>query len=93
MALVFWVTLGLLAGAIAKLVVWDNARVSWAVVMSLSVAGAVAGGSIAGALSPNSDVPGFDSGNIVLALIGAAILLAPCGIVIARRHAAITVEF
>jgi len=93
MALVFWVTLGLLAGAIAKLVVWDNARVSWAVVMSLSVAGAVAGGSIAGALSPNSDVPGFDSGNIVLALIGAAILLAPYGIVIARRHAATTVEF
>ena len=92
MAVIFWVTLGLLAGAIAKLVVWDNARASWTVVMSLSVVGAVVGGRIADVLSPNSDTPGFDSGSIVLALIGAAVLLAPYGMVIARRHAATTIE-
>jgi len=93
MAVLFWVTLGLLAGAIAKLVVWDNARASWAAVMSLSVVGAIAGGRIAGLLLPNSDVPGFDPGDILFVLLGAAALLAPYGIVIARRHAATTVEF
>jgi uncharacterized membrane protein YeaQ/YmgE (transglycosylase-associated protein family) len=93
MAVVFWITLGLLAGAIAKLVVWDDARASWAVVMSLSVVGAVVGGRIAGVLFPNSNVPGFDASNIVLALLGAAALLAPYEMVIARRRTASAGEF
>ena len=93
MAVVFWVTLGLLAGAIAKLVVWDNARASWAAVMSLSVVGAIVGGRIAGVLMPNSEVPGFDLNSILLALIGAAILLVPYGIVFASRRAETTLEF
>jgi uncharacterized membrane protein YeaQ/YmgE (transglycosylase-associated protein family) len=80
-------------GAIAKLVVWDNARARWAAVMPLSVVGAIVGGRIAGVLSPNPDVPGFDPGSILLALVGAAALLAPYEIVIARRRAATTVEF
>jgi uncharacterized membrane protein YeaQ/YmgE (transglycosylase-associated protein family) len=93
MAMLFWVTLGLLMGAIAKLVVWDNDRAHWTVVMLLSGVGAILGGRIAGLLSPDSDVPGFDPGSILLALIGAAVLLAPYAMVIARRRAATTVEF
>ena len=93
MAVLFWVTLGLLVGAIAKLVVWDNEQSHWTAVMALSVVGAVVGGRIAGVLSPASDSPGFSPETIFLALVGAAVLLAPYGIVVARRQAATTVEF
>ncbi|MGO9209226.1 MAG: hypothetical protein ACLPXM_19200 [Terriglobales bacterium] len=91
MAVIFWVTLGALAGAIAKLVVWDTDRANWAAIMLLSIAGGVLGGRIAGWLSPLSDSPGFDSISIVLALVGAAALLSPYGLVIARRRAGTTV--
>jgi uncharacterized membrane protein YeaQ/YmgE (transglycosylase-associated protein family) len=92
MAVFFWVILGLLVGAIAKLVVWDGKRTHWAAVMLLGAAGAVLGGRIAGVLMPNSEVPGFDLNSIVLALIGPVILLAPYGIVFARRRATTTPE-
>ena len=77
MAVLFWITLGILAGAIAKLLVWENA--SWSAVLPLGSLGAIAGGVVAGLLSPNSDVPGFDTASIVLALLGAAVLLWPGG--------------
>ncbi len=92
MAVIFWVTLGALAGAIAKLVVWDTDRANWSAVMLLSIAGGVLGGRIAGWLSPFSDSPGFDPTCIALALIGAAALLCPYGIVVARRRAETTVQ-
>jgi len=93
MAVFFWVVLGLLVGAIAKLVVWDGRRTHWAAVMLLSGAGAVLGGRIAGVLMPNSEVPGFDLNSILLALIGAGILLVPYGVVFASRRAETTLEF
>jgi len=91
MAVIFWVTLGALVGAIAKLVVWDTDRANWTAIMPLSIVGGVLGGRIAVGLSPFSDVPGFDFLSIVLALIGAAALLCPYGLVIARRRAETTV--
>ncbi|HYN15706.1 MAG TPA: GlsB/YeaQ/YmgE family stress response membrane protein [Terriglobales bacterium] len=92
MTVLFWVTLGALVGAIAKLVVWDTDRAHWSAVMLLSIVGAVLGGRIAGVLLPGSDSPGFDPASIVLALIGAAALLCPYGLVVARRHTATTVD-
>jgi len=92
MAVLFWVTLGLLVGAIAKLVVWDNEQSHWTALMPLAVVGAVVGGRIAGLLSPASDSPGFSPETIFLALVGAAVLLAPYGMVVARRQATTTVE-
>ncbi|MFZ3211347.1 MAG: hypothetical protein WA188_07510 [Terriglobales bacterium] len=91
MAVIFWITLGALVGAIAKLVVWDTDRANWSAIMLLSIVGGVLGGRIAIWLSPLSDVPGFDSVSIVLALVGAAALLCPYGLVIAHRRAETTV--
>ena len=92
MAVLFWVTLGLLAGAIAKLVAWDNNQAHWTAVLPLAVVGAVLGGRISGLLFPAADSPGFDPATIFLALAGAAVLLAPYGIVVARQRAATTVD-
>jgi uncharacterized membrane protein YeaQ/YmgE (transglycosylase-associated protein family) len=92
MTVLFWVTLGALVGAIAKLVVWDTDRVNWSPIVLLSIVGGVLGGRIAGWLSPISDSPGFDPTSILLALVGAAALLCPYGLVIARRRAETTVD-
>ncbi len=92
MAVFFWVVLGVLVGAIAKLVAWDTDRAHWSAVMPLSIAGGVLGGRIAGLLVANSDTPGFDPTSIVLAVVGAAALLYPYEMVIARRRAEPTVE-
>lgn len=92
MAVLFWVTLGALVGAIAKLVVWDTDQANWSPIMLLSIVGGVLGGRIAGWLSPVSDSPGFDPASIALALIGAAALLCPYGLVVARRRAETTVD-
>jgi len=74
---------------IAKLVVWDN-RAQWLPVLLLSSVGAVLGGRIADLVSPHSDIPGFHPTSILLALVGAAILLVPYGKFMLRRHAAAT---
>jgi uncharacterized membrane protein YeaQ/YmgE (transglycosylase-associated protein family) len=87
MAVFFWVVLGALVGAIAKLVAWDTDRAHWSVVLLLSIVGGVLGGRIAGFLVANSDTPGFDPTSIVLALVGAAALLLPYEMVLARRRA------
>jgi len=88
MAVLFWITLGMLAAAIAKLVAWENA--SWSLVLPLGSLGAIAGGVVAGLLSPNSDTPGFDTASIFLALLGAVVLLWPYKLVLARRRAETT---
>ena len=92
MAVLFWITLGALVGAIAKLVVWDTDPVRWSPVMLLGIVGAVLGGRIADWLSPLAGSPGFEPANILLALIGAAALLTPYGLVTARRRAETTVQ-
>lgn len=86
MAVLFWVVLGTLMGAIGKLVAWEE-KAGWPAVVLLGSLGAVAGGVVAGVLSPNSDVPGFDPTTIVLALVGAALPLLLYGRIIAHRAA------
>ena len=83
MSVFFWVTLGVLVGAIAKLVAWESAP--WSAVLPLSSLGAIAGGLIAGALFPNSDVPGFDPTSIFFVLLGAVVLLWPYRLVMTHR--------
>jgi uncharacterized membrane protein YeaQ/YmgE (transglycosylase-associated protein family) len=89
MAVLFWVVLGILAGAIAKLVAWEETA-GWPIVVLLGSVGAVGGGTVAGVLVRNSDTPGFDPLNILLALVGAGLLLLLYGGVIARRRTATT---
>jgi uncharacterized membrane protein YeaQ/YmgE (transglycosylase-associated protein family) len=87
MAVIFWITLGLLVGAIAKLVAWDDAPASWSPVVLLSSAGAAAGGFLGAMLSRGSETPGFETVSMLLATIGAAVLLFPYHLVVTRRAA------
>lgn len=87
MAVAFWVTLGVLIAAIAKLVFWND-DASWGASLILGSAGAIAGGVLSGILFRSSEMPGFDLGSMVLAIAGAVVLLAPYQAVISRRQSA-----
>jgi len=85
MAVIFWITLGLLVGAIAKLVAWDEAPASWSPVLLLSSAGAAGGGFLGAMLTRGADIPGFEPASMLLAIAGAAVLLLPYNVVVKRR--------
>jgi hypothetical protein len=64
-------------------VAWDIARSHWSVILPLSIAGAVVAG-LAASCRP-TDSPSFDPASILLAPIGAAVLLFAYGIAITRH--------
>jgi uncharacterized membrane protein YeaQ/YmgE (transglycosylase-associated protein family) len=88
MAVFFWITLGLLVGAIAKLVAWEDAPASWSPVVLLSSAGAAGGGFLGALLARGSETPGFEPASMLLAIIGAGVLLVPYHLVVTRRATA-----
>lgn len=88
MAVIFWITLGLLVGAIAKLTVWDEAPASWSTALLLSSAGAAGGGFLGLMLTRGADIPGFEPASMLLAIVGAAVLLLPYNALVKRRAVA-----
>lgn len=89
--LFFWAVFGALAGAFAKLVLWDDRRESLPVAVVLGIAGALAGGfvriKLGGADSPGVVPLGFDGFSMLLALVGAMALLLGYYALVERRTA------
>ena len=75
MAVILWATLGLLIAGVAKLVVWEEDRGGWLVVVPVGISGAILGATFRTALFVASDTPGFDLGSMFCAMTGAAFLL------------------
>jgi len=75
MAVLLWVTLGLLLAGIAKYVVWEEDGASWLALAPLGIAGAILGAIFRGALFVASSTPGFDLGAMLCAIAGTAFLL------------------
>ena len=91
-AIIGWVIFGLIAGAIAKLIMPGKDPGGIFVTMLLGVAGAVVGGFIGRLLwgSPGATTWGF--GSFALAIGGAVLLLWIYRMVVGRRHPASTTD-
>jgi uncharacterized membrane protein YeaQ/YmgE (transglycosylase-associated protein family) len=76
MGILAWIVLGLVAGAIAKLLMPGRDPGGWIVTMLIGIAGAFIGGFIGRALWGSSGVDGLDMGSIGLAVLGSIVLLA-----------------
>jgi uncharacterized membrane protein YeaQ/YmgE (transglycosylase-associated protein family) len=76
MGILAWIVLGLVAGAIAKLLMPGRDPGGWIVTMLLGIAGAFIGGFIGNALWGSEGVDGVNLGSIGLAVLGSIILLA-----------------
>jgi len=75
MSIIAWIVVGLIAGAIAKMLMPGNDPGGIIITILLGIAGAVVGGFIAVALNISNGVDDFDIGTIVLAVLGSMLLL------------------
>ena len=85
MSILAWIVVGLVAGAIAKMLMPGDDPGGIIVTILLGIAGAVIGGFIAVALNISNGVDDFDIGTIVLAVLGAMLLLFGYRMVVGQR--------
>ena len=74
MGILSWIIFGLIAGALAKLIMPGNDPGGFIITILLGIAGALVGGFIGTALG-FGDVTGFNFGSFGIAILGAIILL------------------
>ncbi len=79
MGILSWILFGLIAGAIAQLILpgndpGGNSAMGWLITIVIGIVGAFIGGIIATALGLG-DVSGFNIGSFIIAIVGAIILL------------------
>ena len=82
MGFITWILIGLVAGVIAKLVMGDS--LGWVLTIVLGIVGAFVGGWASGLVGGPS-VTGFNITSIVVAVIGAVIVLFVYGLIARRR--------
>lgn len=75
MGILAWILFGLIAGVIAKFLMPGPDPGGWIITILLGIAGAVVGGFIGQALGFGG-VSGFNLGSMVIAILGAILLLA-----------------
>lgn len=90
MNILAWIVFGLIAGAVAKLLMPGRDPGGWIVTMLLGIAGAFVGGWIGSLVWGSEGVTGFDLGSFGLAIVGAIVLLALYRLFIGRRGAGTT---
>ncbi|MEO6397523.1 MAG: GlsB/YeaQ/YmgE family stress response membrane protein [Tepidiformaceae bacterium] len=79
MGLLSWIIFGLIAGAIAQVIMpgddpGGRSFTGWLITAVIGIVGAIVGGFIATALGMG-DVSGFNFGSFVIAVVGALVLL------------------
>jgi uncharacterized membrane protein YeaQ/YmgE (transglycosylase-associated protein family) len=85
-AIIGWIIFGVIAGAIAKLLMPGRDPGGFVVTMLLGIAGAVVGGFIGRALWGSNGVNDWSFGSFALAIGGAIILLAIYRMIVGRRR-------
>jgi uncharacterized membrane protein YeaQ/YmgE (transglycosylase-associated protein family) len=86
MGIVSWIVLGAIAGYLANMIAGGNEGIIGTIV--LGIVGAIVGGYLAAALFDKGDVSGVNIESIVIAVIGAIIVLAVWRAVAGRSRAA-----
>ena len=74
MGILTWIIFGLIAGAIAKFIMPGNQGMGWLMTIILGIVGAFVGGWI-GTMFGWGTVDDFDFGSMVLAVVGALLVL------------------
>jgi uncharacterized membrane protein YeaQ/YmgE (transglycosylase-associated protein family) len=75
MGILAWIVVGLIAGAIAKMLMPGNDPGGLVLTILLGIAGAIVGGFVAVALNISNGIDDFDIGTIVLAVLGSMLIL------------------
>lgn len=75
MSIIAWILLGLVAGALAKMLMPGKDPGGIIVTILLGIAGALIGGFLWNVVSGNNSYGDFDIGGILIAIVGSIILL------------------
>jgi uncharacterized membrane protein YeaQ/YmgE (transglycosylase-associated protein family) len=75
MGFISWIVLGLIAGALAKLLMPGKDGGGWILTMVLGIAGAFVGGYLGSMLGLGGATDGLNMGSIATATAGAVVLL------------------
>jgi uncharacterized membrane protein YeaQ/YmgE (transglycosylase-associated protein family) len=74
MGILSWIVFGLIAGAIAKLIMPGKDPGGWFVTILIGIAGAIVGGIIGGMVGFGG-ITGFDFRSFLIAIVGSLLLL------------------
>src|SRR5436853_3467264 len=85
MGIFAWIIFGLIAGAVAKLLMPGRDPGGWIITMLLGIVGAFVGGLIGRALWGSQGVTGFNWSSFGLAVLGSIVLLALYRMMVGRR--------
>jgi uncharacterized membrane protein YeaQ/YmgE (transglycosylase-associated protein family) len=72
--IVAWIVFGLIAGAVAKMIAPGKDPGGWLITLAIGIAGAVVGGFLASLLGFGG-VSGFNLGSLLVAIVGALVVL------------------
>lgn len=75
MGIIAWIVFGLIAGAIAKLIMPGSDPGGFIITILIGIAGAVIGGFLGGVLFGTAGVTGFNFRSFIVAILGALLLL------------------
>jgi uncharacterized membrane protein YeaQ/YmgE (transglycosylase-associated protein family) len=84
MGILGWIVLGLVAGAIAKLILPGRQGGGWIITLILGIVGALLGGWIGGMIFGRGLEEFFDLGTWLLAIGGSIIVLLIYGLIVGR---------
>ena len=84
MGILTWILVGLVAGALAKLIMPGDDPGGIIVTILIGIAGAFIGGFVFGLFGAGG-VTGFNLGSIIVAIVGALILLAVYRLIVGSR--------
>ncbi len=86
MNILAWIVFGLIAGAVAKLLIPGRDPGGWIVTMLLGIVGAFVGGWIGARVWGSEGITGFDLHSFGLAVLGAGVLLVLYRLLFVRRR-------
>ncbi len=88
MGILSWIIVGLIAGALAKLIVPGRDPGGFIVTILVGIVGALVGGFVVGLLTGGDFVTGINITTIIVATLGAIVLLALYRLFVGRRSTA-----
>jgi uncharacterized membrane protein YeaQ/YmgE (transglycosylase-associated protein family) len=83
--IIAWILVGLIAGALAKLLIPGDQPGGCIVTTILGIVGAIVGGFLWGLIGGDTDVTGFNLPSVLVATGGAIVVLVIWGLIASRR--------
>ena len=85
MGIFSWIVVGLIAGVLAKVIVPGKDPGNWIITILIGIVGAVVGGFLVGLFVPGDLITGINITTIVVATVGAIVLLVLYHLFVGRR--------